>query len=235
MIPPMNNTKKSPLSVAGRYGVPALILLLSGCSVVPSTTIQQPLTARPQPLSAPLVGNGAIYQAGYGKLFLFEDRRARNVGDTLIVAINEKNSANSKSGTNNSHTGSTDLSLSPGVLGVAKGSLNAFEGKNSSSSKFEDKGENSKDGVFTGTLTVTVIDVLSNGNLVVSGEKQVSVGERTEYLRLSGVVNPDNVGSTNTVNSTQLADARIEFKGNDYVDSAKLTSILARFFLSIML
>lgn len=227
----------SDLSIAGRNGVRALLMLgllvLSGCSIAPSTTIQQPLTARPQPLSAPLVSNGAIYQAGYSKLFLFEDRRARNIGDTLTVAINEKNSANSKSSAGDSHSGSTSLALSPGLLGVAKGSLNALTGDNTSATKFEDKGENSSDGAFTGTLTVTVIEVLANGNLLVSGEKQVSVGEKTEYLRLSGVVNPNNIGSANTVNSTQLADARIEFKGNHYIDAAKLSSMLARFFLSV--
>lgn len=225
-------------SNARKNGVRALVLLgllvLSGCSIAPSTTIQQPLTVRPQPLSAPLVGNGAIYQAGYSKLFLFEDRRARSVGDTLTVAINEKNSANSKSSANDSHSGSSNLSLSPGILGVAKGSLKALTGENSSATKFEDKGENSSDGAFTGTLTVTVIEVLPNGNLVVSGEKQVSVGEKTEYLRLSGVVNPSNISATNSVNSTQLADARIEFKNNSYVDGARLTSALARFFLSVM-
>lgn len=210
------------------------LLVLSGCSMAPSTTIQQPLTVRPQPLSAPLVGNGAIYQAGHSKLFLFEDRRARSVGDTLTVAINEKNSASSKSSAGDSHSGSSNLSLSPGLLGVAKGSVNAALGTNSAATKFEDKGENTSAGAFTGTLTVTVIEVLPNGNLVVSGEKQVSVGEKTEYLRLSGVVNPNNIGSANTVNSTQLADARIELKDNHYIDAAKLTSMLARFFLSVM-
>ncbi len=223
---------------AAKHGVRALVLLgllvLSGCSVAPSTSIQQPLTTRPQPQSAPLVGNGAIYQAGYSKLYLFEDRRARSVGDTLTVVINEKNSASSQSNASDSHSGSTNLSLSPGILGVAKGSLKAVTGENTSETSFEDKGQNANTGTFSGTITVTVLEVLPNGNLVVSGEKQVSVGDKTEYLRLAGVVNPNNIGSTNTVNSVQLADARIEFKNNQYVDGAKLTSALARFFLSVM-
>ena len=209
------------------------LLVLSGCSIAPSTNIQQPMTARPQPLSAPLVGNGAIYQAGYSKLFLFEDRRARSVGDTLVITINEKDNGSSSTSSANAHSGSSSLALSPGLLSVAKGSVNGLLGKNTADTSYKDSGANANINTFTGTLTVTVIDVLSNGNLVVSGEKQVAVGEKTEFIRLSGVVNPNNIGSTNTVTSSQLADARIEFKDNTSIDASKLTSMLARFFLSV--
>jgi flagellar L-ring protein FlgH len=191
------------------------------------------MTARPQPVSAPLVGNGSIYQAGHSKLFLFEDRRARSVGDTLTVTINEKDNGSSSASSADAHSGKTALTLSSGLSGVTKGSLAAFEGTNTSDVSYKDSGSNAKTNSFTGTLTVTVIEVLPNGNLVVSGEKQVAVGEKTEYVRLSGVVNPNNIGSTNTVSSSQLADARIELKDNVSIDAAKLTSMLARFFLSV--
>jgi flagellar L-ring protein precursor FlgH len=222
---------------SGKNGVRALVLLgllvLSGCAVVPSTNIQQPLTVRPQPLSAPLVGNGAIYQVGYSKLFLFEDRRARSVGDTLTVAINEKDNGSSSTSSADAHSGKTALTLSGGLSGATLGAFGALQGTNTADVSYKDSGANGKTNTFTGTLTVTVIEVLSNGNLVVSGEKQVAVGEKTEYLRLSGVVNPTNIGSANTVSSSQLADARIEIKDNTSIDAAKLTSMLARFFLSV--
>jgi len=225
------------LIISGKNSVKALFLLgllvLSGCSVAPSTGIQQPMTVRPQPLSAPLVGNGAIYQTGYSKLSLFEDRRARNIGDTLTVAINEKDNGSSSNSSADAHSGKTALTLSSGLAGVTKGTLNAFQGSNTADVSYKDSGADAKTNSFTGTLTVTVIDVLSNGNLLVSGEKQVAVGTKTEFVRLSGVVNPNNIGSTNTVNSSQLADARIEFKDNTSIDAAKLTSMLARFFLSV--
>jgi flagellar L-ring protein precursor FlgH len=210
------------------------LLVLSGCSTAPTTTIQQPMTARPQPVPAPLLGNGAIYQAGSRGLTLFEDRRARHVGDTLVIAINEKNSASSQSNNSDSHSGSSNLSLSAGLLALTKGAFKGLQGENSSETSVEGSSNNASNGTFTGTITVTVLEVLPNGNLLVSGEKQVSVGEKTEYLRLSGVVNPNNISSTNSVNSTQLADARIEFKNNSYIDGARLTSALARFFLSVM-
>lgn len=225
------------ISSAPGNGVKMLVLLslmvLAGCATTPSSTIKQPLTARPQPTAAPLVANGAIYQAGHNKLFLFEDRRARNIGDTLTVVINEKNSASSQASANDTHSGSTKLTMAPNIFAAA-GSSNTTLLDASSASKYDDKGQNANANTFTGTVTVTVLDVLSNGNLVVSGEKQVSVGDKTEFLRLAGVVNPNNITSTNSVNSIQLADAHIEFKDNHFVDSAKLTSMLARFFLSVM-
>lgn len=225
----------SDLPSVGKLGMSALMLLmlLSGCAATPSTSIQQPMTARPQPVSAPLVGNGSIYQAGYGKLYLFEDRRARSIGDTLTIAISEKDSSSSSTSSDASHSGKSNLALSPGLLGVTKGSLNALQGSNTSETSYKDSAANANTNTISGSLTVTVIDVLSNGNLVVSGEKQVAVGEKTNYVRLSGVVNPNNIGAANTVSSSNLADARIEFKDNTSIDGAKLTSMLARFFLSV--
>jgi flagellar L-ring protein precursor FlgH len=79
---------------------------------------------------------------------------------------------------------------------------------------------------------VTVVDVLENGNLVVSGEKQVAFDRGTEFVRFSGVVNPDTIMLGNVVPSTKVADARIEYRTNSQLDAAQVASILARFFLS---
>jgi flagellar L-ring protein FlgH len=76
--------------------------------------------------------------------------------------------------------------------------------------------------------------VLANGNLVVSGEKQIAVNQTTEFIRLSGVVNPINITSANAVSSTQIADARIESKGKQSMDTAQIVSLLSRFFISLV-
>lgn len=78
------------------------------------------------------------------------------------------------------------------------------------------------------------MEVLPNGNLLVSGEKQVALDKGVEYVRFSGVINPDNVMSGNVVSSTQVADARVEYRTNSRVDRAELMSQLTRFFLSVM-
>jgi flagellar L-ring protein precursor FlgH len=96
------------------------------------------------------------------------------------------------------------------------------------------KGDAAANNIFTGNITVTVIEVLSNGNLLVSGEKQVSIGHGTEYIRLSGVVNPYFVSTANTISSANVADARIEYKETGAISEAQIMGWLARFFMSVL-
>ena len=102
------------------------------------------------------------------------------------------------------------------------------------SNKFTGKGENTSSNAFNGTITVTVIEVLPNGNLLVSGEKQIGLKEGEEFVRFSGIINPNNITSANAVQSTQVADARIEYKANGFIDSAQSMGWLSRFFLSVL-
>lgn len=217
-----------------RGAMTSVVLLLAGCVSMPdpSTNIHQPMTARPQPASTP-AANGAIYQAGYGPMVLFEDRRARNVGDTLTIQIEEKTTASKKSNSKASKTDADKFGVSalaglPGK-GFLGGGLNA-----SSNNSFEGKGESGSNNVFTGNVTVTVVEVLANGNLLVSGEKQVSINQGSEFVRFSGVVNPTTIAAGNTVSSTKVADARIEYKGNGYLDETQTMGWLTRFFLTVL-
>ncbi len=87
---------------------------------------------------------------------------------------------------------------------------------------------------FNGTITVTVIDVYPNGNLLVSGEKMLAINQGSEFIRFSGVIDPNTVTSTNTVQSTQVADARIEYRGSGFIDQSNTMGWLQRFFLAIL-
>lgn len=207
--------------------------ILAGCTTVPPVAVHQPMTARPAPAAEAPGGNGSIYQAGYTNRSLFEDRRARNVGDTLIITINEKISASKKSSSSADRKGSTSMTVP--LLGTLSGA-NVLKTpiSGSSESAFEGKGDSSANNAFTGTIAVTVIEVLSNGNLLVSGEKQMNINQGGEFVRFSGVVNPTTVSSANTVSSTQVADARMEYKGTGYIDEAQTMGWLARFFLSVL-
>jgi len=200
-----------------------LASLLTAC--VPTTNIKQPLTARPQP--APAVAppaNGSIYQAGVNDRPLFEDRRARHVGDVLTITIVETTSASGKSGNSSENTGSLSL-VSPAVIGGA--SVN-------SSVKSGNKNDASGTNTFSGTLTSTVIEVLSNGNLRVAGEKQVSIRHSDEYVRFSGVVSPVDISASNSVPSTKVADVHLEYKGATNLDPADVTSMFARIFTTVL-
>jgi len=81
---------------------------------------------------------------------------------------------------------------------------------------------------------VTVIEVLPNGNLVVAGEKQIGLDKGTEYIRLSGVVQPDTILAGNNVSSSRVADARIEYRTNTNFDKAEMMNWMGRFFLSFI-
>jgi flagellar L-ring protein precursor FlgH len=217
-------------------GLKSIVLvaaLLAGCSTVPPVVIHQPMTARPVPSAEAPGGNGSIYQAGYTNRSLFEDRRARNVGDTLIITINEKMSASKKSSSSADRKGSSSMDVP--LLGALSGAnILRTPISGSSDSTFEGKGDSSANNAFTGTIAVTVIEVLPNGNLLVSGEKQMNINQGGEFVRFSGVVNPTTVSAANSVSSTQVADARMEYKGTGYIDEAQTMGWLARFFLSVL-
>ncbi|MDP2783728.1 MAG: flagellar basal body L-ring protein FlgH [Sulfurimicrobium sp.] len=211
----------------------AVLSLLAGCATVPPVAVHQPMTARPVPVADAPGGNGSIYQAGYTNRSLFEDRRARNVGDTLIIAINEKISASKKSSSKADRKGSSGMDVP--LLGTLSGAnILKTPISGSSESTFEGKGDSSANNAFTGTIAVTVIEVLPNGNLLVSGEKQMNINQGGEFVRFSGVVNPMNVSAANSVSSTQVADARMEYKGTGYIDEAQTMGWLSRFFLSVL-
>lgn len=207
-------------------------LVLSACTTVPPTNVHQPMTARPAPRGENPAPNGSIYQAGVSRT-LFEDRRARYVGDTLTITITETTSASTASNTKASRSGSISASV-PTVSGLPGKSLQGLELSASSDITHDGKGDAAAKNAFTGSITVTVIEVLANGNLLVSGEKQVSVGAGTEYIRLSGVVNPYFINAANTISSTNVADARIEYKESGVISEAQVMGWLARFFLSTL-
>ena len=206
----------------------------AGClTVTPPTSVHQPMQVRPASPPPMVSADGAIYSTGFGSGGLFEDRRARRVGDTLTIAIVENTNASKKSATNtgrasNNNFGVTGLQGLPGksFLGSTLGATSDFS--------FDGKGESSNNNAFTGTITVTVTEVMPNGNLLVSGEKQVGINQGSEYIRLSGIVNPINLTATNTVASTLIADARIEYRGSGAVAENQQTGWLSRFFLNVL-
>lgn len=216
-----------------------LLILLAACAITPPANVHQPMTARPAPLPEHVQANGAIYQtrysglAGYSHRPLFEDRRARSVGDILTININETTAASKKSGSTAARTSSNNMSVT-GLAGLPGKTLLGSNLAASSASTFEGKGDSASNNAFAGIITVTVVEVLHNGNLLVSGEKQIGINQGSEFVRFSGVVSPATVSATNTVSSTQVADARLEYRGNGYIDEAQTMGWLARFFLSFL-
>ncbi len=210
-----------------------LAMALAGCaSTVPPSSVQQPMTARPEPrnYAAPL--NGSIYNVASARP-LFEDRHARFVGDTLTMNIAEQTTASKNSENKSLRTQSINATV-PSVFGLPLKSLQGMNLSAADNNSFDGQGSNTSANDFTSTITVTVIEVLANGNLLVSGEKQIGLKEGEEFIRFSGVVNPATITTANTVQSTQVADARIEYKANGFLNSSQVMGWLGRFFLSYL-
>ena len=207
-------------------------VLLAGCvTTTPPTAVHQPMTVRPESRAvAPT--HGAIYNIASARP-LFEDRRARFVGDTIIINISEKTAA-SKSSENKAERSQNIAAVVPTIAGLPFKGVQGTTVAADSNNTFSGSGANTSANNFTGTLAVTVIEVYPNGNLLVSGEKQIGLKEGEEFIRFSGVINPNTITSSNTVQSTQIADARIEYKANGFLDSATVMGWLGRFFLTFM-
>ena len=219
--------------------------MLVGCAtadkepLVKGTTTTRPAAVNAQPSNA-----GSLFPASAAAASqfrpLFEDPRARNVGDTLTITLNERTSANRSSNAAAEKTAATDvtadLSALSNIGGVVKGLPGAGVARSlanraaaaakggdglsvDSSLEFEGKGSSSAQNAFTGTITATVLEVLPNGNLVVAGEKQVAVSSEEEVIRVSGVVNPSDL-VRNAVTSSKMADLRLEYRGRGFGDDA---------------
>lgn len=208
-----------------------LVLWLSGCESLPKRdpdfSSVQPIDLRP-----PQQNNGAIYQAGYD-MRLFEDHAARRVGDILTVTLDEQTQANKKSKLDASKGTSISVTA-PTLFGVASQALLGHDLKTTASSAHEFKGTGQADqsNQLTGEISVTVVEVLPNGNLKVRGEKRVTLDDGNEYIRLAGIVRPIDISVSNVVSSSKVADATIMYTGDGAIADSNKTGWLARFFLS---
>jgi flagellar L-ring protein precursor FlgH len=213
----------------------AAAALLAGCqSLLPSTAkvdVAEPTFVRPVMPAPAAISNGSIFQASAYRP-MFEDYRARLVGDTLTVQIVEKVTATAKSTTSVEKSGSVDASI--GALPLFKAPVLGRLGvSGSSDNKSSGKGDTQNTNEFTGTITATVIEVLPNGHLLIAGEKQIGVNHNVDVLRFSGQVDPRAIQPGNSVASAQIANVRIEQKGRGAQGDAQQTGWLSRFFLTL--
>ena len=210
------------------------VLPLSGCNATLFPRVEVADTAPVEPASAPSLrtANGAIYQAASYRP-LFEDHRARHVGDLILIRIEEKISASQSATSTVDKTGSIEASVSalPGI--PAKAFVNGTA-SGSSASAFEGKGSTRSSNDFSGTITATVTRVLPNGHLVISGEKQIGVNASVDALRFSGQIDPRSIQPGNTVSSTNVANVRLEQRGRGQQAEAQVIGWLARVFLTVL-
>ncbi len=207
-------------------------LTLSGCVTLnPKVEVVEPTQVRPAPVAQPVANTGSIFQsAGYRPLY--ETHRARMVGDIITIVINEQLKANQEKTT----TIQKDGKVSSGITAVpliGASALAKLEAAGNSNNTFNGKGSAKADNQFEGTITATVVEVLPNGHLVVSAEKQIGIGANVDVLRFSGQIDPMAIQRDNSVSSQKVANVRVEQRGQGSQQEAQGIGWLSRVFLSI--
>ena len=218
----------------------ALLLVLQGCQqmarlppvdlVLPTAALPLADMAQATPVAV-VAPAGAIFRADSYRP-LFESHRARIVGDTVTVNIVEKVSAVQKSTSTVDRAGTVDAGITA-LPFLANTALTRATASGSNSNTFSGKGTTESSNDFSGTITATVVQVLQNGHLVVAAEKQVGVNANVDVLRFSGQVDPRAIAPGNVVQSTQIANVRVEQRGRGQQAEAQSMGWLSRFFLSV--
>ena len=208
-------------------------LLLQGCAwFAPTVEVAETAPPMPEPPPPPTAAMGSIFKAANYRP-LYEDHRARLIGDTLVVQIAEKVTAVQKSTSSIDKSGSVSASVTA-LPGISANSFARATAAGTSANTFAGKGavENSND--FSGTITVVVRQVLPNGHLLIAGEKQIGVNNNVDVLRFSGQVDPRAIQPGNTVQSVAIANVRLEQRGRGAQADAQAVGWLGRVFLSVL-
>jgi flagellar L-ring protein precursor FlgH len=201
-----------------------LALGLGGCATAPEPLAHSPQFAPviPVAMDKPRMATGAIYNGRQSDNFFGRNRNYR-VGDLITVMLDESTRAIRKQTGTVKREASNDVIPSglvnkalriPSKIFGSKGD-GALEGLNLNSANIASTGEGSADqnASLTGAVSVTVVEVLSNGNLMVRGEKQLALTEGAEVIQVSGIIRPEDVSPNNMVQSRRLANAQIAYRG----------------------
>lgn len=205
-----------------------------GCLSAPVKTEAIPDDPRFAPvyahsLPSGLSGNGSIYSAATA-VDLYQ-RRAHQTGDILTVLLNESTSASKSSGTSFAKSSAASVAdqtvAGSGFLGTGI----TLNGNVTSSVDFDGASDADQSNQLNGSITVTVADVLANGNLQIRGEKWLQLARGREYIRISGLVRKEDITPSNTIDSTRIADVRITYSGTGELADANEAGWLTRFFV----
>lgn len=210
------------------------VLSLSACMTnkkpMPDDPAYAPTVAANMPI--PQRTEGSLYQDSYG-MSLFDDRKAHYVGDVITVTLSEKTVSKKSSGVAVKKDSSVDMDAGTILGGVApayKGlGLETSIGQNRT---FGGDADADQSNSLEGNITVTVAEILPNGNLIVRGEKWITLNRGDEFIRISGIVRPEDIAPDNTIISTRLANAKISYSGTGALADSQSMGWMSRFFNS---
>jgi flagellar L-ring protein precursor FlgH len=150
------------------------------------------------------------------------DYTARNVGQSLTVLIYEQATAETSA--------NTDTSSLTDISGDVRGNDNRNTGTLNLGNDYEGGGTLSRSGRLVASVTVTILEKLESGELLIGGEQLIEFNEENQHIRVSGRVRPDDIGANNTVLSTRVADAKITYVGDGLLGERQSPGIISRFF-----
>ena len=155
---------------------------------------------------------------------MYSDRKAHDVGDILTIVINESTTQTASKERSNTKSGSTTLNAGTGIFHFLAAATA------SGSDSFTAAGSAEDTSRFTGNVTVTVVEVMPNGNMVVEGTQSIWQNRDEHKITLRGIVRRDDVSSNNTVLSTRVADATLKFDGKGPLNAKQRQGILTQIF-----
>ncbi len=170
---------------------------------------------------------GSLWNDAQSRSYFFQDAKASHVGDIVTVRVVENASGSKVAGTSTDRTSSLGASAAS-LFGVPGNTLSNLGASGSFSNSFEGDGSTSRSGSLTADVTAIVTAVYPNGNMMIEGEREVLINNEKEYLAVSGVIRPEDVQQGNTVISTVIADAKIEYSGSGVVSDKQRPGWLVR-------
>jgi flagellar L-ring protein precursor FlgH len=209
----------------------AAVMLASGCHSAPPTKEKLEVPPLPAPKTV-----GSLWQEENGRAYLYEDLRAMRVGDIITIKIAEKHKGSKSADTSAERDSTIANSLTGGAvgyLGIPGIRLGAEATRGlgidaSAKNKFQGKGATNREDTLTGTISAIVTQVMPNGDLRIEGRREVTVNSERQIMAIGGVVRRVDVDTKNTVQSTAIADAKIEYSGLGVVDDVQRPGWLVR-------
>ncbi len=217
-----------------KLALPLLLLGAQACTVlepepVPDDPEYAPVLV-PSPSAQP-ISPGSLFKTEVG-VNLYDDRRAYRVGDIITINLDERTISSKSSESSVEKDATVDFG-EDSILGRTVD----FKGHSlltnvDQQRSFDGSSEADQENLLQGSIAVTIVDVLPNGILVIRGEKWMTLTDGEEFIRISGLIRPDDVSSSNTISSTKVADARISYSGTGTLADASKPGWATRFFNS---
>ncbi|VUD56474.1 Flagellar L-ring protein [Thalassocella blandensis] len=211
------------------------LIALQGCVVHQPQQPNDPYFApvmRTEP-AADASQNGSLYRENVA-LGLFTDQKAMRIGDIITIILDERTTSTKSSAVNIKKENDLQIVPDGGPIFGVNPSLGSYNLATNVVSDRDFKGEADADqsNRLSGNISVTVTDIYPNGTLVVRGEKWMTLNRGSEFIRISGLVRPDDVTPENTILSTRIANARITYSGTGELADSQQMGWLTRFFNS---